>query len=127
MANSIVHGFAWYVCPDVFGLDSGDTADPGHPFATDHGQLAAPVEVVYFRPVNPADSGVCNEPRAHSYLVMTKTQLHPKLSRVWDSEPAVLTEKFKTDDGKVKMVRIVQQHHRHSGNLLECELRVENA
>ena len=52
--------------------------------------------------------------------------LHPRVCKGWDSDPAVLTEKFKTDDGKVKMLRIVGVHHRHNrGDLMECELKIE--
>jgi hypothetical protein len=45
----------------------------------------------------------------------------------WECDPAVLTERFKTEDGKVRMLRIVELHHRHRGDLLECELKVEDA
>jgi hypothetical protein len=125
MPHKIVHGFAWYAYPEVFGLEAEEAPDPGHPFAPRPGEVLAPAEVVYFRPAHPADAGVGNEHRPHSYLVLTKTQLHPKVGKGWDSDPAALTDKFKTEDGKVKMARIVQLHHRHVGDLLECELRVE--
>jgi hypothetical protein len=84
-----------------------------------------PAEVVYFRPVVPADAGVRNEHRDHSYLVMTKTQLHPMMCRGWESDPAILSDKFQTGDGKVKMYRIVELHHRRAGDLLEIELKVD--
>jgi hypothetical protein len=125
MPQKVLHGFAWFAYPDLFGVEDESAVDPGHPFSERPGQVAAPPEVIYFRPASPKDAGVANEQRAHSYLVLTKTQLHPKLCRGWDSEPAVLTDKFKTEDNKVKLVRIVQQHHRHSGKLLECELKIE--
>ncbi len=112
MSNRLVHGFAWYTFPDVFGLDVTEVADPGHPFSFGPGEVSAPAEVVYFRPAKSGDAGVRNEIHPHSYLVLTKTQLHPRVSRGWDSDPAILTEKFKTEDGKVKMLRIVGMHHR---------------
>jgi len=128
MSNRLVHGYAWYTYPDVFGLDVTEVADPGHPFAFGPGEVSTPAEVVYFRSANSGDAGVRNEFHAHSYLVLTKTQLHPRVSKGWDSDPAVLTEKFKTDDGKVKMLRIIGIHHRHNrGDLMECELKVEEA
>jgi hypothetical protein len=126
MSSRLVHGYAWLTHPDVFGLDTTDVADPGHPFAFDPGQVKAPPEVVYFRPAHSGDTGFNNELQPHSYLVLTKTQLHPKVSNGWDSDPAILSEKFKTEDGKVKMLRIVGMHHRHRGDLLECELSVND-
>ena len=47
------------------------------------------------------------------------------MSRGWESDPAVLSEKFQSGDGKVKMFRIVELHHRRAGDLLECELKVD--
>jgi hypothetical protein len=126
MSQKLVHGYAWYTYPDVFGLDAKDATDPGHPFASCPGEVHAPPEVIYFRPVQPADTGVRNEPRDHSYLVMTKTQLHPMMCKGWEADPAVLTDKFKTQDGKVKIVRIVELHHRRAGDLMECEIKVED-
>jgi hypothetical protein len=125
MSNRLVRGFAWYTYPDVFGLAAENDADPGHPFGFSPGEVKTPAEVVFFRPARAADAGIHNEARANAYLVMTKTQLHPMVCQGWDSDPAVLTEKYKSDDGKVKMLRIVQLHHRHRGDLLECELKVE--
>jgi hypothetical protein len=127
MSQKVLRAFAWYTYPDVFGLDDDDAAaaDPGHPFASAPGKVAAPEEVVYHRPVNPADSGLYNEKRANAYLVLSKTQHHPRVSPGWESEPASLAETFKTADGKVKMGRIVQRHKRHSGELLEIELKIE--
>jgi hypothetical protein len=127
MSNRLVHGFAWYTYPDVFGLDATDVADPGHPFAFRPGEVNTPAEVVYFRPAHTADAGIRNEQRSHSFLIVTKTQLRPKVTQGWDSDPAVLSEKFKSEDGKVRMLRIVQLHHRHTGDLMECELKVEEA
>jgi hypothetical protein len=123
----MIHGFAWYTYPDLFVVDSTDVADPGHPFAFQPGEVRTPAEVVYFRPARTADDGIRNESRAHSYLVLTKTQLRPRVTNGWESDPAVLSDKYKTEDGKVRMLRIVQLHHRHSGDLLECELKVEEA
>jgi hypothetical protein len=125
MSNRLVRGFAWYTYPDLFGLDAPDNADHGHPFAFRPGEVKTPAEVVFCRPATSSDAGIQNEARANAFLVMTKTQLHPMVCQGWESDPAVLTEKFKTDDGKVKMLRIVQLHHRHRGDLLECELKVE--
>jgi hypothetical protein len=126
MPQKVVHGYAWYTFPDVFGLETADVPDPGHPFSSRPGEVAAPPEVIYCRPANPGDSGLRNEHHSYSYLVLTKTQHHPKLPNGWDSEPANLTGDYKTHDGKVKMVRIVDLHRRHSGNLLECELKVDD-
>jgi hypothetical protein len=125
MSQKLVHGYAWYTYPDVFGLDPKDAGDPGHPFASGRGEVRAPAEVVYFRPVLATDSGLRNERHDPSYLVLTKTQLHPVLSKGWESDPAVLSEKFQTADGKVRMVRIVELHHRRAGDVMECELRVQ--
>ena len=125
MSQKVIHGYAWYTYPDVFGFDGQDAPDPGHPFAFAPGEVHPPAEVVFFRPVFPADAGVRNERRDHSYLVLTKTQLHPMMSRGWESDPAVLSEKFQSGDGKVKMFRIVELHHRRAGDLLECELKVD--
>jgi hypothetical protein len=127
MSDRLVHGFAWYAHPDVFALDTTEITDPGHPFAFSPGEVKAPVEVVYFRPVHEADAGVRNEHQTHSYLILTKTPLHPRLCNGWDSDPAVLTDKFKTEDGKVNMFRIVEVHRRHVGDLMECELKVDEA
>jgi len=127
MPSRLVKGFAWYAYPDVFGLDTTELADPGHPFAFSPGEVKAPVEVVYFRPTHKADTGVHNEHQTHSYLVLTKTPLHPRVCKGWDSDPAVLTDKFKTQDGKVRMSRIVAIHNRHMGDLVECELSVAEA
>jgi len=124
MPQKTVRGYAWYTYPDVFGLDPKDATDPGHPFSSGPGEVHAPAEVVYFRPVVPADSGLRNELRDHSYLVLTKTQLHPMMSKGWESDPAVLSDKFQTADGKVRMIRIVELHHRRAGDIMECELRV---
>jgi hypothetical protein len=125
MPNKLVKGFAWVAFPDVFGLDVTEVADPGHPFAFSAGQVSAPPEVVYFRPACSGDAGVNNEFHPHSYLVLTKTQLHPKVCNGWDSDPAMLTEKYKTEDGKVKMLRVIGLHHRNRGDLVECELKIE--
>src|SRR5262249_47914 len=122
MAHRTIHGFAWYATPDIF---AEEVPDPGHPFCSCPGEIATPEEVIYFRPFDPADAGVDNERRTPAYLVISKTQLHPRLCKGWESEPAALSDKFKTADGKVRMVRVVHQHHRHAGKLLECELRVE--
>jgi hypothetical protein len=125
MSQKVVHGFAWYAYPDVFGLEDEEVADPGHPFASSSGKVALPAEVLYYRSVHPADSGCLNQRRNHAYLVLSKDQHHPRLCNGWESEPAELTDKFKTGDGKVKMGRIVQHHKRHAGNLLEIELKLE--
>jgi hypothetical protein len=122
-----VHGYAWYAYPDVFGLDPTEMGDPGHPFTFAPGAVTAPTEVVYYRPASSSDAGVRNEYHPNSYLVLTKTQSHPRVCNGWDSDPAMLTEKFKTDDGKVKMLRIIEIHHRHRGDLMECELKIEEA
>jgi hypothetical protein len=126
MTQKVVHGFAWYTYPDIFGIEDEEVADPGHPFAPAPGKIHVPEEVVYFRLAIAADSGLHNEQRSNSYLVLSKTQHHPRVCNGWDSEPAVLTDKFKSQDGKVKMARIVQHHKRHSGDLLECELKVDS-
>jgi hypothetical protein len=125
MHGKLVHGHAWLAYPDefVFGIDL--IVDPGHPFRDSDGQVVVPEEVLYHRLINPADTGVYNPPRALTYLVMTKMQHHPRLSKGWESEPAVLSDKFKTADGKLRMARIVHCHHRHAGELLECELKLE--
>jgi hypothetical protein len=125
MSQRLVHGYAWYTYPDVFGVEAPDATGPGHPFSFGPGEVHAPTEVVYFRPVAAADSGLRNELRDHSFLVMTKNQLHPMMAKGWESDPAVLTEKFQTADGKVRMVRIVELHHRRAGDLMECELKVQ--
>ena len=75
--------------------------------------------------IPPTDAGVRNQARENSYLVLSKTQFHPRLSNGWESEPAALSETFKTKDGKVRLVKIVQVHHRHSGDLMECELKID--
>jgi hypothetical protein len=126
MSNRLVHGYAWVTHPDVFGLDVTEVTNPGHPFASGPGEVNAPAEVVYFRPASSGDAGLKNECQSHSYLVLTKTQLHPRVSSGWDSDPAVLSEKFKTEDGKVKMLRIISvQHRNRAGDLMECELKIE--
>jgi hypothetical protein len=126
MAFKVLHGFAWYAYPDTFGFDEGAEApDPGHPFADGQGGVKDPPEVIYYFPLDAADSGVRNELRPNAYLVLTKTQLHPLTSRSWESEPAVLAEGFKTADSRIKLTRIVQNHRRHTGDLLEIELRIE--
>lgn len=125
MSNKSVKGYAWLTYPDVFGLEETEAGDPGHPFAFGPGEVRAPAEVVFFRPARAGDAGVRNELHPHSYLVLTKNQLHPMVRNGWDSDPAMLTEKFKTEDGKVKMLRIVNVHHRHRGDLMECELKIE--
>jgi hypothetical protein len=127
MSNKLVHGYAWLTHPDVFGIDPTEVTDPGHPFAFDLGEVRAPAEVVFFRPASSGDVGVNNEMQPYSYLVLTKTQLHPRVKNGWDSDPAILTDKFKTEDGKVKMLRIIGLHHRHRGDLLECELKIDEA
>src|SRR5262249_13233733 len=104
---------------------NAEAADPGHPFSSCPGEVLAPPEVVYFRAANPADAGFRNEHHDHAYLVMTKTQLHPKVSNGWESEPAFLPDKFKTKDGKVRMVRIVEMHKSRHGEVMECELKVD--
>jgi hypothetical protein len=127
MSQKLVHGYAWYTYPDVFGLDASDATDPGHPFAIGAGQVRAPADVLFFRPVRPTDTGIRNEQRDHAYLVLTKTPLHPQVSKGWESDPALLTEKFKSEDSKAKMVRIVELHHRRAGDIMECELKVEES
>jgi hypothetical protein len=127
MTQKMIHGFAWYTYPaPVFGLEDEETTDPGHPFASSAGAVRAPEEVLYFRPANPADTGLTNPSQANAYLVISKTQHHPRVAPGWESDPASLTDKFKTADGKVKLARIVQLHKRHSGDLLECELKLED-
>jgi hypothetical protein len=125
MVSKVVHGYAWYTYPDVFGREDEEAADPGHPFASRPGEVATPPEVVYFRATSPADAGLRNEHHAHAFLVMTKTQLHPKVNNGWESEPAYLTDKFKTEDGKVRMVKIVEMHRGRHGEVMECELKVD--
>ena len=125
MSSRLVHGYAWLTYPDVFGLDATEVTDPGHPFAFDPGEVRAPAEVVFFRPASRADAGIKNECQPHSYLVLTKTQLHPRVSKGWDSDPAMLSDKFKSEDGKVKILRIIGVHQRHRGDLMECELKIE--
>ncbi len=125
MAQKVLHGFAWYTYPDVFGLEAELDADPGHPFASPVGEVQIPEEVLYYRPTESTDAGVRNAKRDHAYLVLSKTQFHPRLGNGWESEPAALAETFKTKDGKVRLVKVVQVHHRHSGDLMECELKVE--
>lgn len=125
MSQKVLHGFAWYTYPDVFGAEPETLGDPGHPFASPAGDVRIPEEVVYYRPTQPADAGVRNPQRDHSYLVLSATQFHPRLGNGWESEPATLTDTFKTADGKVRMVKVVQIHHRHSGDLMECELKVD--
>jgi hypothetical protein len=127
MSQKLVHGYAWYTYPDVFGLDAADATNPGHPFSSGPGEVHAPAEVVYFRPVCPTDAGLRNELRDHSYLVLTRTQLHPMMSKGWESDPAMLSEKFQSADGKVRMVRIVELHHRRAGDIMECELKVQES
>ena len=119
-------GFAWYAYPDDFGGEAGADSDPGHPFANATGGVTAEQEVLYFKRVNPEDVGISNRRRDHAFLILTRTQLHPKLAQGWESEAAVLTEGFKTHDGKVRMTRLLARHQRHAGVLVECELRVEH-
>src|SRR5262249_371338 len=123
MSQKMVHGFVWYTFPDTFGLEDEEAADPGHPFTPSPGKVQVPEEVLYYRPKNPADTGLFNELRANTYLVVTKMQHHPRCCPGWESEPAVLDGKYKTADGKVKLTKIVQHHKRHAGDLLECELK----
>jgi hypothetical protein len=121
----MVRGYAWLAFPDefIFGIDL--VVDPGHPFGAPDGRVVVPEEVLYHRLVDPSDVGVCNPPRALTYLVMSRMQHHPRLSKGWESEPAMLTDKFRTADGKVRLARVIQYHHRHSGELIECELQVD--
>jgi hypothetical protein len=126
MSSRLIRGFAWYTYPEFFGFDDAEVTNPGHPFALGAtGEVKTPAEVVYFRATSAADTGTRNEIRAHSFWVLTKTQLRPLVSRGWDSDPAVLTDKFKTEDGTVRMVRVVELHHRHAGDLMECEFKVD--
>jgi hypothetical protein len=125
MSQKVVRGFAWFTYFEVFGLEDEEAADPGHPFASPSGQVVPPEEVLYFRPTTPADSELSNPQRTSAYLVLSKTQHHPRVGQGWESEPAILGDKFKTGDGKVKMGKIVQHHKRHAGDLLECELKIE--
>jgi hypothetical protein len=126
MSQKMIHGFAWCTYPDVFGLEETGAGDPGHPFASTPGKLQVPEEVLYYRPANPADTGLYNEHRDNTYLVLTKMQHHPRLCPGWESEPAALAGNFKTADGKVRLTRIVQHHKRHSGDLLECEFKIDD-
>jgi len=125
MAQKVLHGFAWYTYPDVFGAEDESNADPGHPFGSPVGEVSVPEEVLYYRPTQSTDAGVRNAQRDNAYLVLSKTQFHPRLCNGWESEPAALADTFKTGDGKVRMVKVVQVHHRHSGDLIECELKVD--
>jgi hypothetical protein len=125
MSQQMVHGFVWYAFPDVFGLEDDAPADAGHPFTAAPGKIQVPEEVLYYRPANPADTGVLNEKRSQMYLVVTRMQHHPRCCPGWESEPAALAGNFKTADGKVKLTKIVQHHKRHAGDLLECELKIE--
>src|SRR5262249_53147544 len=127
MPQKVLRGYAWFTYPDVFGAEEDAGSGPGHPFATSSGEVRAPEEVLYYRPTDPTDTGVRNQQRDNSYLVLSKTQFHPRLSNGWESEPASLSEQFKTKDGKVRLVKIVQVHHRHSGDLMELELKIEEA
>jgi hypothetical protein len=128
MPQKVLRGFAWFTYPDVFGAEEGAGAGgPGHPFTAPSGEVRTPEEVLYYRPTEPTDTGVRNQQRDNSYLVLSKTQFHPRLCNGWESEPAALSETFKTKDGKVRLVKIVQVHHRHSGDLMECELKVEES
>src|SRR5262245_3565245 len=115
MAQRLLHGYAWFAYPDSFGMDESDPSSTGHPFATPSGELKLPEEVLFYRRTDPSDLGVKNLQRAESYLVFSKTQHHPRLSGGWESEPAALGDTFKTADGKVRLTKIVQVHHRHSG------------
>jgi hypothetical protein len=125
MSHKIVHGFAWIAYPDTFGLETEEATDPGHPFQFGSSEVKTPEEVLYYRALDPSDAGIRNTSHTHAYLMLTKLQLHPRLSSGWESEPATLTDKFKTGDGKVKMAKMVQTHRRHAGDLLECELSIE--
>jgi hypothetical protein len=128
MPNKLVHGYAWVTYPDVFGLENPEVTEPGHPFAFGPGEVTAPAEVVFYRRASLGDAGVRHDIQPNSYLVLTKTQLHPRVSKGWESDPAALTEKFKSEDGKVRMLRIIGVHHRNrAGDLMECELKIEEA
>ena len=122
-----LRGFAWYAFPDPLGAETAAGTDPGHPFANGLGGIRAPEEIIYFKRINAADTGVNHEPQDHGYLVLSSSRHHPRLASGWESEPARLTEKFQTQDGKVKMLRVIQVHHRHAGDLVECELKVEHS
>ncbi len=63
MSNRLIHGYAWYTYPDVFGPGPSDDAECGHPFAFRPGEVSTPAEVVYFRPAHTADAGIRNEAR----------------------------------------------------------------
>jgi hypothetical protein len=125
MHARIVRGYAWLAFPDefVFGIDL--VVDPGHPFGTPDGRVVVADEVLYHRLIHPSDTGVCNPPRVLTYLVMTRMQHHPRLCKGWESEPAVLTDKYRSADGRVRLTRVLHYHHRHVGELMECELKVE--
>jgi hypothetical protein len=125
MPQKMLHGFAWYVYPEVFGAEDAVGSGPGHPFSTADGEVRTPEEVIFYRPTDSADAGVRNQQRENSYLALSKTQFHPRLCNGWESEPAALLETFKTKDGKVRLMKICQVHHRHSGDLMECDLKVE--
>jgi hypothetical protein len=125
MNRRLVRGFVWYTYPSFLGVEDEAPADPGHPFARSTGAVQAPTEVLYFRPAIPADTGLFNVQHNNAYLIVTRTQHHPIVHDSWESEPAVLGDTFKTGDGKLKMGRIVQHHKRHAGDLLECELKLE--
>jgi hypothetical protein len=125
MSQQVLRGYAWYAYPEVFGLEDERPSEPGHPFTSPSGEVRPPDEVVYFRTTDPADAGVHNARRDQSFLVLSRTPFHPRLGEGWESEPAALTDKFKTKDGKVRMARIIQTHKRHAGDLIECELKAE--
>lgn len=121
-----MHGFAWYAYPDVFGDETTEATEPGHPFDNGHGGVSAANEVLYFKRIHDDDAGVLNEKRDHGFFVLTRTQLHPKLANGWESEPANVTEGFKTHDGKARLIRLIARHRRHVGELVECEMRIEH-
>jgi hypothetical protein len=118
----MVQGFAWFAYPDPFRDESQPV---GHPFADGGaGAVQAPPEVVFFQPVRADDAGIHNESQADSYLVVTKTMLHPKTNKGWEVDPASLTDKYKTADNAVRITRVIQVHKTRQGEVIQGEFKV---
>lgn len=106
-----VRGFAWFVFPDPSRDELSFAISP----------LRSTMPYAHLWWVDGSEQGIRNPIWGDTYLIVTETPDLPRLEPGWSIEPADLDDCFESDDGAVRLTRLVGNRRTPWGIVQECE------
>ncbi|HEV3167194.1 MAG TPA: hypothetical protein VGZ22_24510 [Isosphaeraceae bacterium] len=108
---TMVRGFAWFVFPDPA---RGTVPGGDRPFET----TPHPAHMWW---IEGTENGIRNPIWGDTFLFVSDTPEPPRVDRGWTIEPADLGDEFQTDDGLLRLSRLIGIRRTPWGIVQECE------